>query len=65
MPSTPDKPASAPDVIPPRPPAPPEPGSESEGSNATQHHPDPQADQRSRGKDDGRAPHRPFTTGNT
>ncbi len=41
------KPASAPDVIPPRPEPEPEVGSDSEGSNAVQHHPDPQADHRS------------------
>lgn len=38
-----NKPASAPDVIPPRPPAEPAPGDDAEGSNAVQHAPDPQA----------------------
>jgi hypothetical protein len=60
-----DKPASAPDVIPPRPPAPPEPGSESEGSNATRHRPDPAAGPRPRSGNEGHAPRGPYTTGNT
>lgn len=39
-----NKPASAPDVIPPRPPAEPQPADEGEGTNAVRHRPDPRAD---------------------
>lgn len=58
-----NKPASAPDVIPPREPAEPQVGEESEGSNATTHHPDPRADRRGVGERD-RAPRGPYPTGN-
>lgn len=45
MPAERDKPASAPDVMPPHELPPPDPDENPEGSNATIHHPDPQADQ--------------------
>ncbi|WP_041675602.1 hypothetical protein [Ramlibacter tataouinensis] len=58
------KPASAPDVIPPRPKPEPEIGSDSEGSNAVQHEPNPEADRRPPGERS-RAPRGPYTTGNS
>ncbi|MBL0419894.1 hypothetical protein JI739_06000 [Ramlibacter sp. AW1] len=60
------KPASAPDVIPPRPPPEPEVGSDSEGSNAIQHEPNPQADRTHEPLGpDGRRLRGPYPTGNT
>ncbi|HSW17625.1 MAG TPA: hypothetical protein VLJ86_10390 [Ramlibacter sp.] len=59
------KPASAPDVIPPRKTPDPEVGSDSEGSNAVQHEPDPKADRRAPMREDGRAHRGPYPTGNT
>jgi hypothetical protein len=61
----PKQPASAPDVIPPRKPPQPEVGSDSEGSNAVQHEPNPKADNRTPTREDGRAPRGPYPTGNT
>ena len=59
------KPASAPDVIPPREEAEPEVGSDSEGSNATQHEPNPKADvQHEHVLEDGRRLRGPYPTGN-
>lgn len=60
------KPASAPDVIPPRQPEEPPVGSDSEGSNAVQHEPNPQADrERDTARGDGRKLRGPYPTGNT
>lgn len=60
------KPASAPDEIPPRKKPEPAVGEDSEGSNATQHEPDPKAEQhRPPLREDGRAPRGPYPTGNT
>ena len=64
MPSRPtDKPASAPDVMPPHELPPTDPDENLEGSNATIHHPDPKADQHrvhpERHKERG-----PYVTGN-
>lgn len=57
------KPASAPDVMPPHEVPPADPDANPEGTNATIHHPDPQADQHrargERGKERG-----PYVTGN-
>ena len=61
------KPASAPDVIPPRKPPEPEVGSDSEGSNAVQHQPNPRADvlhEHEHMLEDGRRLRRPYPTGN-
>lgn len=61
----PNKPASAPDEIPPRQPPEPEVGSDSEGSNAVQHEPNPQADKdREPILEDGRKLRGPYPTGN-
>ena len=60
-----NKPASAPDVMPPleRPqPGEPEPG---EGTNATQHHPDPSADGKGPSVREDHKPRGPYVTGNT
>ena len=58
-----NKPASAPDVMPPHEIPAPTPGSESEGSNETRHTPDPEADSRAPA-DGGRVPRSPYTHGN-
>jgi hypothetical protein len=60
-----ERPASAPDVIPPRKPPEPAVGSDSEGSNAVQHEPDPQAEHKERVNPDGKRPRGPYPTGNT
>ncbi|MEJ7932374.1 hypothetical protein WG922_20545 [Ramlibacter sp. AN1015] len=61
----PKKPASAPDVIPPREKPEPVVGSDSEGSNAVQHEPNPKADrEREPTMDDGRKLRGPYPTGN-
>ena len=62
------KPASAPDVIPPRKPEELPVGSESEGSNATQHEPNPDADrdpEREHTRSDGRKVRGAYPTGNS
>lgn len=61
-----NKPASAPDVIPPRPrPAPGEEEEPGEGTNATQHHPDPSADRRGPTAREDHKPRSPYVAGNT
>jgi hypothetical protein len=63
MPSNQDKPASAPDVMPPHELPPPDPDENLEGSNATIHHPDPNADQH-RARPERRKERGPYVTGN-
>jgi hypothetical protein len=60
-----NKPASAPDVMPPH--EPPAAGEEppAEGTNATQHHPDPDADRKGPSVRDDRKPRGPYVTGNS
>ena len=64
MPDTtkPKPPAPAPDLAPPRP-SHPRPEPDPQGSNATRHEPDPEAG-RHEHPDGGRAPRRPYSTGN-
>lgn len=58
-----NKPASAPDVVPPHELPEPEPNEDLEGSNATIHHPDPKAEQHPARTD--HKPRGPYVTGNT
>jgi hypothetical protein len=58
-----NKPASAPDVIPPHPRPAPEDDDQAEGTNATQHYPDPEADRRGP-QAGGERPRGPYVTGN-
>lgn len=59
-----NKPASAPDVMPPHERPRPEAQEEGEGTNATQPYPDPQADQRGAREQGGEKPRGPYVTGN-
>lgn len=60
-----NKPASAPDVVPPHAlPEAPEPDERPDGNNATIHHPDPQAEEH-RVRPEHRKERGPYTTGNT
>lgn len=58
-----NKPASAPDEIPPREPLPPDAEEPGEGTNATRHRPDPEADRRGP-QAGGEKPRGPYVTGN-
>lgn len=58
-----NKPASAPDVMPPHELPEPGPEQDAEGTNATIHHPDDQAEQHPAHTD--RKPRGPYVTGNT
>ncbi len=58
-----NKPASAPDVVPPHERPAPEDTDKAEGSNETQPYPDPDADRRGPGAD-GERPRGPYVTGN-
>jgi hypothetical protein len=58
-----NKPASAPDVMPPHELPEPKPEEESEGTNATIHHPDDKAEQHPARTD--HKPRGPYVTGNT
>jgi hypothetical protein len=58
-----NKPASAPDVMPPHERPAPETQDKDEGTNTVQHHPDPEADRRGP-QADGEKPRGPYVTGN-
>lgn len=60
-----NKPASAPDVVPPRPPPAPGEQEPGEGTNATRHQPDPKADGKGPAERDGHKPRGPYVAGNT
>jgi hypothetical protein len=60
-----NKPASAPDVMPPHETPPADEAPPAEGTNATQHHPDPDADRKGPSVRDDRKPRGPYVTGNS
>lgn len=59
-----NKPASAPDVVPPHERPEPQPEDKAEGTNTVQPHPDPEADKRGPHAD-GHKPRGPYVTGNS